>query len=204
VLPGSLALTAIGTLPFAFTADHVNAVLLDAALVVRGMGLTAANIAVMAGAYRDLNPDQVPHASAVTRIAQLAGASFGTAVLAAILAWQLTAYPAAAAAYGHTFGWALGFTLTAFIPALALPRTGGGPEGAVAGRPAGPAPSRRAAPQAPRPLSTQLRLQTVVPSAASGQHLPRCGVTRRPDGGLGRASRSGCLGGRTSTRTRDR
>jgi len=35
------------------------------------------------------------------------------------------------------------------------------------------------------------------------ERLPRCGVTRRADGGLGGASRSGCLGGRTSTRVRE-
>ena len=100
VLFGSLALTAIGTLPFVFAGDEVNAVLLGAALVVRGVGLSASNIAVMAGAYRDLGHAQIPDASTVTRIAQQVGASFGTAVLAAILAGQLAAHPDAAIAYG--------------------------------------------------------------------------------------------------------
>jgi hypothetical protein len=78
----------------------------------------------MAGAYRDLERAQVPDASTATRIAQQVGASFGTAVLAAILAGQLTAHPGAAgaaAAYGYTFAWALAFTALAFVPVLALP-----------------------------------------------------------------------------------
>jgi EmrB/QacA subfamily drug resistance transporter len=123
VLLGSLAVTALGTLPFLFTADGLNPVLLGAALVVRGAGLSTVNIAVMTGAFRDLSREQVPHASMATRIAQQLGASFGTAVLAVILASQLAAHPGAAAvAYGHTFGWALALTLVAFIPVLALPR----------------------------------------------------------------------------------
>lgn len=122
VLLGSLALTALGTLPFLFTGDGVSAVLLGAALVVRGTGLSTVNIAVMTGAYRDLTPAQVPHASTATRIAQQLGASFGTALLAVILASQLAAHPSAmATAYGHTFGWALVLTLLAFIPVLAMP-----------------------------------------------------------------------------------
>jgi len=123
VLLVSLALTTLGTLPFLFIGDGVSLVLLCLALVVRGTGLSAVNIAVMTGAYRDLARDQVPHASTTTRIAQQIGASFGTAVLAVILASQLAAHPGAAAvAYGHTFGWALVFTLAGFVPVLALPR----------------------------------------------------------------------------------
>lgn len=126
VLLGSIAITALGTVPFVFTADGVNAVLLGAGLLVRGMGLSAANMAVMVGAYRDVARPQIPHASTMTRIAQQAGASFGTAVLAVVLARQLAGAGSVGggvpAAYGRTFAWALGFTLLAFVPALALPR----------------------------------------------------------------------------------
>ena len=123
VLLGSIALAALGTVPFAGVGNG-NALVLAAALTVRGAGLSAANMAVMVGAYRDLTPDQIPHASTVTRIAQQIGASFGTAVLAVVLARQLAAHPGAgqiATAFGHTFQWALGFTLLAVVPALALP-----------------------------------------------------------------------------------
>ena len=128
VLLGSIALTAAGTIPFIYL-GHIDGStetwVLAAALVVRGMGLSAANMAVMVGAYRDLSPEQIPHASTTTRIAQQIGASFGTAVLAVVLARQLAAHSAAgqaATAYGHTFLWALGFTLLSLVPALALPR----------------------------------------------------------------------------------
>jgi MFS family permease len=125
VLLGSILLTTAGTIPFVFTAHHVNLVVLGIALVVRGAGLSAANMAVMVGAYRDLSREQIPHASTATRIAQQVGASFGTAVLAVVLARQLAAHPGAAGlatAYGHTFLWALAFTVVSLVPALALPR----------------------------------------------------------------------------------
>ena len=124
VLLSSILLTVIGTIPFVFTAHNVDYVLLGIALAIRGMGLSAANMAVMVGAYRDLTREQVAHASTATRIAQQVGASFGTAVLAVILTRQLAAHPdtaGIATAYGHTFLWALGFTLASLIPALALP-----------------------------------------------------------------------------------
>ena len=125
VLLGSILLTALGTVPFVFSTHHVSAVLLGIGLAIRGAGLSAANMAVMVGAYRDLDREQIPHASIATRIAQQVGASFGTAVLAVVLARQLGAHPGGAGlatAYSHTFLWALGFTLVSFVPALALPR----------------------------------------------------------------------------------
>ena len=125
VLLGSILLTTLGTIPFVFTTHHISAVVLGIGLAIRGAGLSAANMAVMVGAYRDLNPAQIPHASIATRIAQQVGASFGTAVLAVVLVRQLGAHPGGAGlatAYGHTFLWALGFTLVSFVPALALPR----------------------------------------------------------------------------------
>ena len=125
VLLGSILITTIGTIPFVFTAHNVSPIVLGIALAIRGAGLSGANMAIMVGAYRDLGREQISHASTATRIAQQVGASFGTAVLAVVLARQLAAHPGAAGlatAYGHTFLWALGFTVASFIPALALPR----------------------------------------------------------------------------------
>lgn len=124
VLLAAIAATAVGTLPFV-VAGEVNAALLAAALVLRGAGLSAANMAVMVGAYRDVDRAQIAHASTATRIAQQVGASFGTAVLAVILQRQLTAHPGSAGvriAYGHTFLWALIFAAASVVPALLLPR----------------------------------------------------------------------------------
>jgi EmrB/QacA subfamily drug resistance transporter len=119
VILGGIALTALGTMPFTLADQHTNAWILGVALITRGAGLSAVNMAVMVGAYRDLRHDQIPHASSTTRIAQQLGGSFGTAVLAVILQRQLIDHPGAA--YGHTFTWALAFTALAVIPALALP-----------------------------------------------------------------------------------
>jgi EmrB/QacA subfamily drug resistance transporter len=125
VILASIVLTALGTAPFVFADANTSGLVLAAALVVRGIGLSAANIAVMVGAFRDVKPAQIPDASSTTRIMQQIGGAFGTAVLAAILETQQAGHPGAAGgaiAFGHTFGWALAFTALAVIPALLLPR----------------------------------------------------------------------------------
>jgi EmrB/QacA subfamily drug resistance transporter len=125
VLVGIL-LTAVGTIAYTQVGVHTSEVLLGASLVVRGAGLGAITIPVMATAYLGLRPEQVPHASSITRIALQVGGAFGTAILAMILSTQIKAHhatgiPAQAAAFGTAFWWALGLTLIAVIPAFALP-----------------------------------------------------------------------------------
>jgi EmrB/QacA subfamily drug resistance transporter len=119
VVIAGIVLTALGTIPFAFAGTTYW--LLGAALVVRGAGLSAVNLAVMVGAFRDLQPQQIPHGSSTTRIMQQLGGSFGAATLAVILQSQLTAHPADIA-YADTFWWAIAFTVVAVVPALALHR----------------------------------------------------------------------------------
>jgi MFS family permease len=116
IIAGVLACV-LGTVPFAF--PGANGVLLAAALVVRGFGLSSANLAIMVGAYAGLTPAQIPHASSTTRIVQQLGGSFGTAVLAVLVQTQLTGHTAAVA-FSHTFWWATGFAVLAFVPAIAL------------------------------------------------------------------------------------
>jgi EmrB/QacA subfamily drug resistance transporter len=130
VVLGGIALLALGTAPFAGADQHTNPLLLVAALVVRGTGLGAVIMAVMLGAFTGLSRDQIPHASSTTRIVQQIGGSFGTAVLAVILQRQLAGHPGPAgqaAAFQHTFGWALAFTALAFVPAFLLPGRGAMP-----------------------------------------------------------------------------
>lgn len=117
----SLALSAAGTAPFAFADQHTSEWILAPALVVLGVGLSAANIAVMVGAFRELRPEQIPHASSTTRIMQQLGGAFGTAVLAVILQSQLSGHTEATA-FNTTFLWVLAFTSLAVVPALLLPR----------------------------------------------------------------------------------
>jgi len=135
-----IVLAAAGTVPFALAGAHTSEWLLGAALIVRGAGLGAATIALMAGAFQGLSKAQLPHASSTTRIMQQVGGAFGAAVLVVILTSQAghAAGPAGlSAAFDHTFWWCVGFTGLALLPALML-----------AGRPvtpAAPAPERAAA-----------------------------------------------------------
>jgi EmrB/QacA subfamily drug resistance transporter len=132
-------LTMAGTVAYTQVGVHTSEILLGLSLVVRGAGLGAVTIPVMAAAYLGLRPGQVPHASSVIRIAQQVGGSFGTAILAMILSTQLRTYHAAglagqATAFGTAFWWSLGFTAIAIIPALALPHQHNEPTHAESGQ----------------------------------------------------------------------
>lgn len=133
-----VALTTAGTFAYTQVGSQTSELLLGASLVVRGAGLGAVLIPVMAAAYLDMRPEQVPHASGITRIAQQVGGAFGTAILAMILSTQIKADQAAglsgqAAAFGTTFWWSLALTAIAVIPALALPgRDRAAPDAAAA------------------------------------------------------------------------
>jgi EmrB/QacA subfamily drug resistance transporter len=126
VVVTGLALTALGTLVFTQAGPATSQWLLAGSLFVRGAGLAAVTIAVMAGAFQNIPRAEVPDASSTTRIVQQVGGSFGASVLAVILAQQLLSHTAGtAAARGHAFNtafwWAIGFGLLALIPALLLP-----------------------------------------------------------------------------------
>jgi EmrB/QacA subfamily drug resistance transporter len=121
-----VVLTTVGTIAYTQVGLHTNEILLGLSLVVRGAGLGAVLIPVMATAYLGLAPEQVPHASSVTRIAQQVGGAFGTAILAMILSTQFRTHHAAgltgqATAFGTAFWWSLGLTAISIIPAVALP-----------------------------------------------------------------------------------
>jgi MFS family permease len=125
VLVGFL-LTMAGTLAYTQAGVNTNELLLGASLVVRGAGLGAVTIPVMAGAYLGLRSDQVPHASIATRITSQLGGAFGAAVFALILQTQLAAQAAGglagrATAFDNAFWWSIGLTALAIIPALFLP-----------------------------------------------------------------------------------
>jgi MFS family permease len=117
VLAGTV-LCAAGTVPYIFAGPRTSEVLLGCALVVRGFGLSGANIAVATGAFRDVPRAAVPDASTLTRVLQQVGGSFGTAILAVILA---TTAGGTVSAFHPAFGWAVGLTALALIPALLMP-----------------------------------------------------------------------------------
>jgi EmrB/QacA subfamily drug resistance transporter len=118
----SFLLTGAATIPFAFADARTSSWLLGAALLVRGFGLGAVLIPPMSVAYQDVSPAGIPHATMTTRITQQVGASFGTAIVAVALQ-SLLAHGAAGAFQG-AFWWAIGISVAALIPALALPAAG--------------------------------------------------------------------------------
>jgi EmrB/QacA subfamily drug resistance transporter len=111
VLVGMLV-AAAATVPFALAGMHTSYLWLSLVLVVRGAGLSAANIAVMAGAFSGMPKAAVPGATTGTRIMQQVGGSFGTAVLVMILVRQ---------SYHAAFWWSVGFTALALLPVMLLP-----------------------------------------------------------------------------------
>jgi EmrB/QacA subfamily drug resistance transporter len=119
-----IVLAAVGTVPFALANAHTSEWLLGAALVVRGAGLGAATIALMAGAFQGLSTAELPHASSATRIMQQVGGAFGAAVLVLILtsgAVHAAGPSGLSAAFDRTFWWSVVFTAVALVPALLLP-----------------------------------------------------------------------------------
>lgn len=118
------AVVALGTLPFAFATGRTNEAWLMVALLVRGMGLGAVTVPLMALGFRGLRRDEVPDASIITRIASQVGGSFGSAVLAVILTGATataTTTVALTSGFQHSFGWAFGFTVLGMLISLALP-----------------------------------------------------------------------------------
>jgi EmrB/QacA subfamily drug resistance transporter len=126
-----LALTAGGTLACTRISAETSMFFLSAALLVNGLGIGAALVPAMTGAYRGLATEAVARATSSVRIFQQLGGSFGIAILAVVLQQQMSATDARgvqgaesiAAAFAHTFWWALGFTALALVPTLFLPST---------------------------------------------------------------------------------
>jgi len=124
VTSAGFAIVALATLPFALAGASTPTWWLVLALVVRGFGLGGVIIPVMAVAFRDTTPDQVPHASVLTRISQQVGGAFGTAVLAVVLESAVRAGGAGGAvddAFHTAFWWATAFAVLAVVACQWLP-----------------------------------------------------------------------------------
>ncbi len=81
VLP-SIAITILGTLPFAFFNTNTSQWAIWTVLLIRGMGVGGVTIPVMSDSYVGLAKTQIAQASVSTRIIQNIGAAFGSAILA--------------------------------------------------------------------------------------------------------------------------
>jgi MFS family permease len=146
VVPGGLLIVILGTLAYTIVGAHTSYAFLAFALFVRGIGFGFTMMPAMAAAYRTLDRSQIPRATTSINILQRVGGSVGTALLAVILERQIAAQvpgvggsvitggasvPSAlrqhiaaqvATAFGHTFWWAVGIAVLAFVPALFLSR----------------------------------------------------------------------------------
>jgi EmrB/QacA subfamily drug resistance transporter len=115
-------IVAASTIPFAFAGTSTNSWLLAFWLVVRGFGLGAVTIPVMAVAFLGLDKQEIAQSSVLTRTAQQIGGSFGTAVLAVILSSAIAAHHGnLATGFGIAFWWATGFSAVAVLLSLWLP-----------------------------------------------------------------------------------
>jgi EmrB/QacA subfamily drug resistance transporter len=113
-------LVAITTIPFALADAHTSVWYLGAVLFVRGIGLGAVFIPVMAVAFVDLPRADMPHASAITRIVQQVGGAFGTALVAVVLA-DATANGNPVSGFDVAFWWTIAMTVVAALVAILLP-----------------------------------------------------------------------------------
>lgn len=117
---GAFAVTALATVPFALADAGTNAWWLGSVLFVRGLGVGAVIMAPLMVAYADVDREQMPHATMMTRITQQVGASVGVAIVAVVLQASLAA--GGTGAFRVSFWWLVGITLLALVPALAFRR----------------------------------------------------------------------------------
>src|SRR5699024_7017364 len=91
VAAARLVLSAIATVPLALAGADTSLWPLGAALFVRGLCLGVVMIPVMTTAYIDIDRQEMPHASAITRIVQQLCGAFCTALVAVVLTAAATA-----------------------------------------------------------------------------------------------------------------
>jgi hypothetical protein len=126
LVQASLVVIIIGTVPFLFAGPDANPLSLALALFVDGIGLGGVLIPVMVSTFRRLAMEQIPHASSATRIFQLIGGAFGSAVIAVVIQQQFLIQGTSGIAdvtnaYAGTFCWITGLAMIAILSSFALP-----------------------------------------------------------------------------------
>jgi len=120
VVFAGMAVVLLGTVPFALAGPSTQVWITVVALLVRGLGLGAVMIPIMAAAYEHFDRTRIPDASIITRTVQQIGGSFGSAVIAVVIAHQLVrATPSHA--FDVAFWWSIAVTLVAVLCALWIP-----------------------------------------------------------------------------------
>jgi len=145
VIAAGMAITMIGTVPFALAGAHGGTALLLAGQFAQGLGFAATTFPVMTLALANLSHDETPRASAAFSVVQRVGAPFGVAVIAVILQNRLDGATTAAdglAAFSGTFWWIFALSAAPLVLAFLVPsrkHTAAAPEPAGPEKPAEPA-----------------------------------------------------------------
>lgn len=124
VVAGGVALSMLGTLPFALAGLHGGTAWLLAGQILQGIGFGATTFPVMTLALAGLSHSEAPRGSAAFSVVQRVGAPFGVAVIAVILQNLLDGASTPStelAAYSHTFWWAIGLSAIPLLFAAFLP-----------------------------------------------------------------------------------
>jgi len=156
VVLAGVAITVAAMVPWTQVGAATSHWLLGGAQFVQGLGIGLSIMSAVAGADQAVARAVLPRATPVLGSIQRVGGSIGTVLLAVVLQHQIGAATAAAggvglsaiehapavaqarlaprlaAAFGHTFWWALGLTALAALPALLLSRAGSEPGGQMA------------------------------------------------------------------------
>lgn len=121
-LAGFLVVT-VATIPFGFVTGDTSYVLLLASLLARGFGMGVAIVPLLGASFIGLPRDDIPNASIITRVAQQAGGSIGTALLAVVLEHTSSSSHESGGlpSFGDAFWWAIAFTALAAPVCLLLP-----------------------------------------------------------------------------------
>jgi EmrB/QacA subfamily drug resistance transporter len=117
----AMVLAIAGLVPYALLGSTSDQAVLAVSLFITGLGQGAIKLTAFTITFRGLTRKQIAPASSANRILQQLGGVLGTVLLALILQHATNTQPGPTA-FGHTFAWALGLTVVAVIPALALPR----------------------------------------------------------------------------------
>ncbi|MFI6463406.1 MDR family MFS transporter [Streptomyces sp. NPDC050538] len=124
VIAAGVALTMIGTVPFALADARGGTAVLLAAQFAQGLGFAATTFPVMTLALAGLNHAETPRGSAAFSVVQRVGAPFGVAVVAVILQNLLdgaTTTTDQLAAFQGTFWWIFGLSTVPLVLAFFVP-----------------------------------------------------------------------------------
>lgn len=128
-LLGVLILT-IGTFPFLFIQTNTPYWLIEAAMLVRGIGVGLAFTPATTAAFASVRNAQVDDASPQLNMIQRVGGSLGTAIIAVVLQSRLAHVRLApqspariARSFDQTYRWVIGMSIVALVPSILLWRT---------------------------------------------------------------------------------